>query len=573
LYATIDWSYELLREEEQRLLRSLAVFSGGFSLEAAERVCCTQAGEATAQLESFETYEVLDGIASLLDKSLIRQEEHGLDPRYAMLETIREYALMKMVESGQERDIRWKHANYFLGLAEEANDRLQGPEQSVWLERLEKEINNLRSALHWFFQMAENEGDRRKEAANAGLKLASALLRFWDTYGYVSEGRRWLREMLEASETPSKERVDALIGMGWLAMRQSGSSDVRKHYERGLTLARSLGYTAGVARALDGLAYVHQFEGAEDDLVQSLHSESLQLWRKLGDKRGIASALGSLAHRAAARYEFDKATSLFKESLALFQDVEDQREIAGALWNLGQIELRRGRYEESTSLFNESLNIYQDLKDTHGIPTQIRCLAEVERAQGNLETAKTLFEESLKDFRVIGDKSCASIVLMGLGRVALNRGDSDGAVSFLNESLALSTEVGYRYREPEVLTALGLVTLDRGDQDSAVGYFVESLNLAQELDSKEGIAANLEGVAKLFVTQKNFERAAQLFSVASIIRVSLGIPIAPIDQVDQEKWIETILDNLDRASFENAHRKGREMSVEEAIALVMENQN
>jgi tetratricopeptide (TPR) repeat protein len=197
-------------------------------------------------------------------------------------------------------------------------------------------------------------------------------------------------------------------------------------------------------------------------------------------------------------------------------------------------------------------------------------LAEVERAQGNLETAKTLFEESLKDFRVIGDKSCASIVLMGLGRVALNRGDSDGAVSFLNESLALSTEVGYRYREPEVLTALGLVTLDRGDQDSAVGYFVESLNLAQELDSKEGIAANLEGVAKLFVTQKNFERAAQLFSVASIIRVSLGIPIAPIDQVDQEKWIETILDNLDRSSFEEAQRKGREMSMKDAIALAVE---
>jgi predicted ATPase/class 3 adenylate cyclase len=572
LYATIDWSYQLLSSKEQQLFQSLSVFSGGFSLQAAEKVCCFPDGEVTANLDRSSEFDVIEGIASLLDKSLIRQERFGADPRYAMLEMIREHALWKAKESGQEGEIRQRHAHYFLNLAEEAKDQLQGPDQSVWLERLEKDVNNLRSALRWFLERAQDNDEFRGEAERAGLRMASALVLFWDTHGYITEGHRWLSEMLGISEVASRERVDALIGLACFAMRLSGVTDVLQYYEDGLTLARSLGYTTGMAQALDGLAYTHQLGGSDDALVQDLHSESLQLWRQLGDQRGIASALGPLAHRAAARYEFDEATALFNESLSLFQEVGDQREVAGALWNLGQIELRRGRYVKSTDLFNQSLELYRDLKDTHGIATQLRCLAEVERAQGNLEKAHALFEEGLEDFRAMGDISCAAISLLGLGRVAFNRGDPEAAISYIEESLKLSREAGIRHDVADDLISLGLAELEYGDQVSAENRFREGLILAKELDSQEHISASLEGIARLSAVRKNFKCAAQLFSAAAKLRESLGIPVPPIDRAEIEKWNAIIHEELDQVTLDSAQQEGRSISIEQAVELAMESQ-
>ncbi len=572
LYATIDWSYQLLSPKEQNLFQSLSVFSGGFSLQAAEKVCCFPDGEVTANLDRSSEFDVMEGIASLLDKSLIRQERFGADPRYAMLEMIREHALMKVKESGQEGEIRLRHAHYFLALAEEAKDQLQGPDQSIWLERLEKDVNNLRSALRWFLERAQDKDEFQDEAEKAGLRMASALVLFWDTHGYLTEGHRWLSEMLGISEVACEERVDALIGLACFAMRLSGVSDVLQYYEEGLNLARSLGYTTGMAQALDGLAYAHQLAGADDAMVQDLHSESLQLWRQLGDQRGIASALGPLAHRASARYEFDEAKTLFSESLSLFQEVGDQREIAGALWNLGQIELRRGMYEKCTDLFNQSLDIYQSLKDTHGIATQLRCLAEVERAQGNLEKAHALYEESLEDFRAMGDKNCACNSLLGLGRVAFNRGDPEAAISYIEESLKLSREVGVRHEVAEALNILGLAELEYGDQASAEDHFREGLILAQELDSKKRISDSLGGIARLSVVREDYKRAAQLLSAAAKLRDSLGIPVPPIDQAEIDKWSAILHEELDQVTLDSAQQEGSSISIEQAIELAMESQ-
>jgi predicted ATPase/class 3 adenylate cyclase len=570
LYATIDWSYQLLSPKEQNLFQNLSVFSGGFSLGAAEKVCCFPNSEVAAHLDRSSEFDVMEGIASLLDKSLIRQERCGADPRYAMLEMIREHALMKVKESGQEGEIRRRHADYFLALAEEAKEQLQGPDQSVWLERLERDVNNLRSALRWFLERAQDENVLKSEAEKSGLRMASALVRFWDTHGYLTEGHRWLSEMLGISDVTYKERVDALIGLAWFAMRLSGVSDMRQYYEQGLNLARSLGYTTGMAQALDGLAYAHQLGGADDAMVQDLHSESLLLWRQLGDQRGIASALGPLAHRAAARYEFDEATTLFSESRSLFQEVGDQREVAGALWNLGQIELRRGRYEKSSDLFNQSLVIYRELKDTHGIATQLRCLAEVERAQGNLEKAHALFEEGLEDFRAMGDKSCASNSLLGLGRVAFNRGDPEAAISYMEESLELSREVGIRHEVADALIILGLAELEYGDRASAEDHFGEGLILAQELDSKEHISASLAGIARLAVVREDYKRAAQLFSAAAKLRGSLGILVPPIDRAEIEKWSAILHEKLDQVTLDRAQQKGSMTPLEQVIDLALE---
>jgi len=332
LRAAMDWSYELLDGDEQRVLQTLSVFAGGFTFPAAEAVCCPPESKPKSRSEETLGMDVMEGLASLLDKSLLRQDERVEDEsRFTMLGLIRDYAGEKLRESGREEKIGERHANLFLALAEEAKPMLEGPEQEMWLERLEEEHNNLRSALGWFLQQGEDDNEGSAKAAVSGLRVAGALWRFWDTHGYVSEGRRWLQKMLALSDTPTNERVDALTGAAWLTARQSDMAEAIQLYEQGLGIAREIGYKAGIARALGGIVFAKEFLGADDELLEALYSESLELWREVGDKRGIATALGPLAKRAASAYDFEQANKLFEESLALFREVQDKREIAGAL--------------------------------------------------------------------------------------------------------------------------------------------------------------------------------------------------------------------------------------------------
>ncbi len=569
LRAAMDWSYELLNEDEQRLLQILSVFAGGFTFPAAEAVCCLSERKPKSRSEEALGMDVMEGLASLLDKSLLRQDERGEDEsRYTMLGLIRDYAREKLRESGQEAKIRDRHANFFLSLAEEAKPLLEGPEQQLWLERLEVEHNNLRSALGWFLQKGEDDDKSSSKAAESGLWMAGALWRFWDTHGYVSEGRRWLLKMIALSDTPTNERVDALIGAAWLTTRQSDMAEAIRLYEQGIVIAREIGYKAGVAKALGGMVYAKEFLGADDELIEALYSESLELWREVGDKRGIATALGPLAHRAASAYDFEQANKLFEESLALFREVQDKREIAGALWNLGQIAVVVGNYDKAREMYSESLKIYEDLKDHHGVATQHRELGRLERIQGNTMQARALYEESLASFRTMGDKGCASITLAGLGRVAIGQDDITGAKSLILECLSLSREINFRAVEAQALRLLGHCDLAQGDHRSARKHFIESIHLEQELDHREGIAENLEAIASVAAARSEYELAARLFSATKALRVTLGIPLPPADASDLEQWKAIVRDGLGEESYKSAQKEGSTLTIEQVVELV-----
>ncbi len=555
LRAAMDWSFQLLDEDEQRLFQTLSVFAGGFTLPAVEAVCC-------------HDMDIMEALASLLDKNLLRQHEMTEDEsRFTMLTLIREYAGEKLKDSGLEAEIRMRHANYFLSLAKEAEPLLKGPEQKVWLERLEEEHNNLRSALGWFVLQAEDDKEGSATAAESGLRIAGALWQFWDTHGHVSEGRRWLKKMFALSDTPTIERVDALAGAAWLAVRQSDMTEAFQLYEQGLEIAREINYKAGIAKTLGGMGDVKQLLGTDDESVEALYSESLETWREVGDKRGIATALGPLAHRAASAYDFQQANKLFEESLALFREVQDKREIAGALWNLGQIAVVVGLLDKAREMYSESLKIYKDLKDLHGVATQLRSLGKVERFQGNAGQAHSLYEESLKSFRTMGDKGCASIALVGLGRVALDQGNMPDATSLARECLNVSREIRFRRVEAQALRLLGQCCLAGEDPSSARKNFVESIHLEQELDHREGIAENLEGIACVAAAQSEFEQAARFFSAAEALRVDLGIPLPPVEASDLEKWKAAVRDGVDEAAYKSAQAEGNTLTIEQAIEL------
>ncbi len=317
LRGAIDWSYDLLEEAEKRLLARLGVFNGGWMLEAAEAVCEIGMGGKTA------TVDVLDGIGSLLDKSLIRQQENNFDsggePRFVMLETIREYALERLTEFGETEAARASHANYYLELAEQAEKELRGPQQVAALKLLETEHDNLRTALSWAIEAGE-------QGQAIALRLVGTLWRFWVMNSYLSEGQRWLDSVLAKSGGPTIERAKALTGAGNLAW-------VLGNYERATALLNT----------------------------------SLTLRRELDDKPGIASVVQNLGNVALEQGDYDKATAHYQESLTLRRELGDKAEIAVALQSLGNLALEQDEYAQAITLYEESLALFRELDSKSGM--------------------------------------------------------------------------------------------------------------------------------------------------------------------------------------------------------------
>jgi predicted ATPase len=378
LRSTIGWSYDLLTREEQVLFQRLAIFAGGCTLEAAETVCPAAGG-----LE----VDVLEGLGSLVDKSLVRKRDAGVqrEPRFSMLETIREYGLEQMEASGEAETLRRTHAVYYLELAQQAEPNLTGPEQGIWLDRLEREHDNLRAALAW-------AGDRGESAL--GLRLAGALWRFWYTHGYLSEGRSWLEGMLALPEgaggrEEAPMRARALYGAATLASTQDDFDRAVTLWAASLALSREMDDKAVMASALNALGLTALQQG-EAKRAAPLFVESLALSRAMGDPWAIARALLSLAQTAYVQGEYSRAEALFEECLALMRQAGSMSHSAVALLYLGHAARAQGNYVRATALYQEGLALSQALGDKLRVLREVEGLATAVAAQGQAERAVRL---------------------------------------------------------------------------------------------------------------------------------------------------------------------------------------
>ena len=441
----IAWSYDLLEAGEQALFRRLAVFARGCTLEAAEAVCQAVHDPAAGPGQSLE---VLDGVASLVDKSLLRQQEQASgEPRFRMLETIREYGLECLTASGEEPAVRRAHADYYLALAEAAEPALTGPEQATWLERLEAEHDNLRAALRW----AEESGE-----AEIGLRLAGALCQFWLIRGHLREGQEWLARLLGlAGASPyTAARAKALTGRDiWLiiwatTLRRTpflrrvwpfgGSSGIR-------VVSPPHSTTSGGWRCI-GMTTLRRAR---------FPTESLAIWRELGDKAGIATSLHNLGWVAYYQGEYAAAYALCQESLGLRRELGDKRGIAFELGSMGRTAHRQGDYRRATALLEEALALCQDMGVKQLFAWASTLLADVAHDQGNDERATALLEESLTLFRDIGHQDGPALTLSVLGTVAHAQGDNERATALLEESLGLWTAIGFKWGMATTLQSPG----------------------------------------------------------------------------------------------------------------------
>jgi predicted ATPase/class 3 adenylate cyclase len=387
----IEWSYELLSEEEKLLFHRLSVYAGGRTLEAVEAVCNPH-GEL----------DVLEGVSSLVDKSLLRQVEGAAgdtgEPRFTMLETIHEYAQEKLEESGEAEEIGRRHAEFFLALAEEARSQLNGSEQGRWLSCLEAEHDNLRAALSRTLAQGEVE--------LAG-RLAGALWRFWNMRGHVREGRQWLREVLAGEGLSQPTRAKALDGAGSLAWRQGEPTAAEPLYEESLSLYRELEDTRGIAGVLIGLGILAKLRG-ELDRAQALYEEALARCRELEPTVGIAAVaaiavlLNNLGSLADTRQEYARAESLYRESLALARQVGDANGVSLALLNLAELARRQGNLPGARVHLRESLHVARDIGHVRWATGGLALLAQLLAAAGAAERAARFFGAVEARFAAMG---------------------------------------------------------------------------------------------------------------------------------------------------------------------------
>jgi len=424
LRATIAWSHDLLATPEQTLFRRLAVFGGGWTLETAAAVC-----NADGDLP----FDILEGLAALVDKSLLRQTE-GADgePRFAMLETIREYALERLVATSEAERLRRQHANYYLMFAEMANRELRGRQQGIWLDRLETEHDNLRAALEWLLKHSEVE---------PSLRLAVALWIFWNLRGYRSEGRRWLDEALARSEGAMiATRAMALNGAGALAHSQGDYAQASVLYEQSLALWQEVGDPQGRARVFNNLGRVVQDQG---DYAQAsvLYEQSLALWQEVGDPQGRVGPLNQLGEVARYQGDYARATALYEQSLALWQELGYKGGIAEALTNLGAVAADQGDYARATALCEQSLTLWQELGDKSGIAETLIHLGRIALFEGDAGRARALLEQSLAQFRELEEKRGIAECFEELARVAALQGQLIRAAQLYGGAEALRASI------------------------------------------------------------------------------------------------------------------------------------
>jgi predicted ATPase/class 3 adenylate cyclase/DNA-binding NarL/FixJ family response regulator len=395
LRRTIDWSHDLLDRHEQVLFARLGVFVGGCTVEAASAVC-NAAGDLPL--------DIFDGLASLADKSLLRQGARNDDElRFVMLETIREYAREQLVARGEDAVLQQHHAAYYLALAEAAVPELQGAQQATWLARLDAEHDNLRAALAWLLE---------QQAVERSLRLAGALVPFWHIRGHLSEGRRWLEAAL------------ALAGSG------AGTRMAKAAPQPGT------GHRAALARVLHGAGLLAHMQG--DYLAaRALYEESLALRRELGDRYGIASALNNLGIVAHYQGDYATARALHEESLALVREVGDTSGIAASLSNLGNIAFEQGDYVTARALREEGLTLMREVGDTSGIAADLGSLAEITLEQGDYVTARALYEESLTLLRGLGNTWGIAASLEGFAAVSSVQGHAEQALRLAAAAAAL----------------------------------------------------------------------------------------------------------------------------------------
>jgi predicted ATPase/class 3 adenylate cyclase len=513
LRALIDWSYDLLSENERLLLRQLSVFAGGWTLEAAEEVGADDVGAAPR----VSPYEVLDLLTQLVNKSLVvvMEQSPSDETRYRMLETIRQYAREKLLETGGGEVVRDRHLAYFVKLVKQAETQLYQSDQVRWLNRLDDELDNLRMALEW--ALATD--------VESGLRIAAVPWRWWDEHGYFREMGEWLAQLLERYPITDSLHARALVSYSLCLFRRGDFADTFRIAGKSLQMARSLSDKQTEPLSLQFLGTFTLVQGRVGESTPLLE-QSLALYRVLGDKVGQANVLSVLSG--------------------------DSRNL-----------------EHATACARESIQLCRELGHLSGIGFSLTTLARLTFWSGDFSSPALWLEEALSIARQIGDQTAEAYALHTSGVLAYWQGHYRQANAYYEEVIRLSDKLGDHYQGSWACVFMAYAILRQGEIQQARELFEEYIQRAHQADWTIVLVFAAEGLASLNVNQDHPERAARLFAWADAMRQNIGDHRPPIEQASVERDLAIIHSQLDDTTFENARQTGRAMTLEQAIEYAL----
>jgi predicted ATPase/DNA-binding SARP family transcriptional activator len=499
LRATIEWSYHLLLEKEQLLFRRLAVFSGGWTLDAAEEVCSGN---------GLEAQEILDLLSRLVNKSLVLVETTDAASRYRRLETIRQFARERLIESGELKSIRTRHLKYFLRLSEEAEPALEGPAQMEWNARLYHERDNIRAALQWADQTD----------VEAGLILSSSLYLFWCSFDF-REGKDWLNRFLQKPESSryAMARADALCMYGAI------------------------------------LVDLQQLEE-----LFATAQECLDLYRAVGDGRGEVDGLLLLVSVSSNPTE---RTELIQQALHLAQLLGDEQRQVEALWKLGWYDSGQSKF----IFWEQAIVLARRLGNWRGLAGGLATAAGFLILNGNFESAEKYLEESERLYRQLNIYPPPAGLLTAYGQLASVHGDLVKARAYFEENARIGLQVGSRQDYLWSRVRLGYVALREGNLTEANDCFSEPAQRFQEDKNEGGVAFTLEGMAGLFIALAKPEPAARLIGWADATREKINDTRPLIEQADVDRDIAAIRAQIGQVAFSDQYGRGKNMTLDEAV--------
>ena len=522
--AVFDHSWNLLSEAERAAFSRVAVFRGGWTIEAAEQV----AGITPAVL------------AALSDKSLVRRDratprlagDRGVpdaepEQRFVLLEPLREYALRQLAARGEMAALQRAHASYYLGLAETTAAQWDSPTSDRVIAQLDREYDNIRAVLQW----ARDGGDR-----TIGLQLGGALRKFWQRRGYFSEGRAWLEELLANDDSSdaaaAAARISGLHTAAWLASDQHDYARATELFEQHMALRRALGEGDGETQPLS-IAARHARVTGQYRQATALLEELLSRQRAEGD-RGSLSTYG----------------------------------LGNTLYILALLFREQGKYAQAGALIEECLQLHQELGEREGVAVGLLGLSDIARDQGDVALMRAYCEQSLAISRELGLQWAVGFGLHNLALGAYLERDLAGASALVEASLSIFDELQANASRAEVLITRAIIVLAQGNRAAAYMALTESLQLASALGPRLMIVAALEGIASLAHVQGQAELAVRILATMAVLRAQMGTPLRPVDQAAVAQALATARSTLGGDAFVAVWSEAQRQPLEQMLRTI-----
>ncbi len=551
LQAALDWRYELLSPKERVLLQRLSAFAGGWTMTAAEAVCA--GGE-------IEVLEVPDMIGEFVDQSLVVREIRDGEVRCRLLDTVRGHARGRLTESGEAAAVLRAHREFFLAMVEEAEPQLAGPRQAEVAASLDVEHDNLRAAMEAYRESGDVAG---------GLRMAAALMRYWELRGRFAEGSRWLKTLLDTdAPVPDAVRGNALFAAAVLLYRHGDLRASEKALHESLAIHRKGKDRAAIARALSFLANI-MVERGEYGTAERGWEEALALMREAGDEQGAALCLHYLGFLASLRGQVRRSAQLNAESLEILRRIGAPGSVARVLQSLATTAVNLADYGRAAALYEESLTIRRRLGDTLGMAEASWGVGRLARLQGDTARAASILEEALSLAKACGATRWLIFALAELGEVAANREDPTAANDLLAQALETARSSGHNGLAARVLVSAAELAIRLGEHQRAASQLEEAAEFFIRSGRRHGLARCLERFAWIASAQGDHARAVPLLAAASSIRDHSGAAPYPQERAFLQRAEQSAKETLGEARFAGLWADGRRLPDDLAVRLAL----